>query len=93
MAAIVGRPFGRRTYTILGSTRSLEGSTAMLVAGWLATFVALLLLAPIPPATAAVVALVTTIGATAAEAVSPWGTDNLTVPAVSVLILVLMLPS
>ncbi len=91
MAAIIGRPFGRRRYTVLGSTRSLEGSTAMLVTGWAATFVALLLLAPISPVTAAVVALVTAIGATIAEAVSPWGSDNLTVPAVSALILVWML--
>ena len=91
MAAIIGRPFGRRIYSVLGSTRSLEGSAAMLVFAWVATFVALLLLAPIPLGTAAVAALVTAIGATIAEAVSPWGTDNLTVPAVSALILVLML--
>ena len=92
MAAIIGRPFGRRIYTILGSTRSLEGSTAMFGFAWVATFVALLLLAPISLGLAAMVALVTAIGATIAEAVSPWGTDNLTVPAVSTLILVLMLP-
>jgi dolichol kinase len=34
---------------------------------------------------------VTAFGAALVEAVSPWGIDNLTVPAVSALILALML--
>jgi phytol kinase len=77
----------------VGSTRSLEGSTVMFLAGWLATLIPLLLLAPSPlglPA-ALVAAAVTALGATVIEALSPWGIDNLTVPAISALILVLML--
>ena len=37
-----------------------------------------------------IVALVTALGATLVEAISPWGIDNLTVPAVSALILALL---
>jgi len=91
LAAVIGRRFGRRTYTVLGSTRSLEGSAVMFLAGWAATLVALLLLGSIDPLTAVWVAAATALGATAVEALSPWGIDNLTVPAVSALLLVLMM--
>ena len=90
MAAVIGRRIGRRRYTIAGSARSLEGSAVMFLASWVATLVALLLLAPMPPLTAVVAAAMTALGATVVEAISPWGIDNLTVPAVSALILVLM---
>ncbi|MFQ6100118.1 MAG: hypothetical protein ACE5OS_02635 [Anaerolineae bacterium] len=94
LAAVVGQRIGRRRYTVLGSTRSLEGSAVMFLTGWAATLVPLLLLAPEPlsPVVAVATSAVTALGATAVEAVSPWGVDNLTVPAVSALILVLMLP-
>jgi phytol kinase len=91
LAAVVGRRIGRRSYTILGSTRSLEGSAVMLLVSWVATLVPLLLFVSMPPVTALVIAAVTALGATAVEAISPWGIDNLTVPAVSALILALML--
>ncbi|RLC79608.1 MAG: hypothetical protein DRJ03_23215 [Chloroflexi bacterium] len=64
----------------------------MFLAGWAATLAALLLLGAADPLTAVWVAAATALGATAVEAVSPWGIDNLTVPAVSALILVLLLP-
>jgi phytol kinase len=87
LAAVVGGRWGRRRFTILGHTRSLEGSATMLVVSALATFLALgMLLLP----ARVVVALVTAAAATAAEAISPWGIDNLTVPAVSALILALL---
>jgi phytol kinase len=92
LAAVVGQDFGRRRYTVLGSTRSLEGSAAMFLAGWVATFVPLALLGGIGTVTALWVSAVTALGATAVEAVSPWGIDNLTVPAISALILALLLP-
>lgn len=93
MAAVVGRRIGRRHYTVAGSTRSLEGSLVMLLTSWVATLVPLLLLAPGPVNLAAAMgtAAVTALGAMVVEAVSPWGIDNLTVPAVSALVLVLML--
>jgi dolichol kinase len=93
LAAVVGRRVGRRRYTVAGSTRSLEGSSVMFFAGWVATLVPLLLLATgnVSPAAAVGAAAVTALGAALVEAASPWGIDNLTVPAASALILVLVL--
>jgi len=84
LAALVGERFGRRRYALLGYTRSLEGSTTMLVASALATWLAL----GASPVTA-MLAIVTALGATIAESISPWGIDNLTVPATSAIILAL----
>jgi len=84
LAAIAGERWGQKRYTVLGSTRSFLGSATMFVVSALATFLAL----GASPA-AISVALVTALGATIAEAVSPWGIDNLTVPAVSALIIAL----
>jgi phytol kinase len=92
LAAVIGRRIGQRRYTIAGTTRSLEGSVTMFLASWGATLVPLVLLAPQPvDAIAAVGAsAVAALGATLTEAVSPWGIDNLTVPAISVVMLVLV---
>jgi phytol kinase len=91
LAAVAGRRIGKHHYSVAGSTRSLEGSGVMFLASWVATLVPLLVLAPasVSVETAVVTAGVTALGATVVEAVSPWGIDNLTVPAVSVLILAL----
>jgi len=93
LAAVLGRRFGQRRYTVAGSTRSLEGTLAMFLIGWVATLLPLLLLAPVPLdlATAVVTAAAGALGAAVIEAISPWGIDNLTVPAVSALILASML--
>jgi dolichol kinase len=92
LAAVVGRRIGRRRYTVAGSTRSLEGSGVMFLVGWVATLVPLLLLAPQPldPIAAVGAATATALGAALVEALSPWGIDNLTVPAISALILALV---
>jgi dolichol kinase len=92
LAAIIGRRMGRRRYTVLGSTRSLEGSLAMLLAGWVATAAALLLLAPagLGPVAVLWISGATALGAAVIEAVSPWGIDNLTVPAVSAALLAIL---
>jgi phytol kinase len=94
LAAVVGQRIGRRRYTVAGSTRSLEGSLVMFFVSWVATLVPLLLLAPEPlgPVAATWAAATTALGAMIIEAVSPWGIDNLTVPAISALLLILMLP-
>jgi phytol kinase len=93
LAAVLGRRIGQHRYTVARSTRSLEGSVVMFLASWAATLVALVLLAPEPlgPAAAVGAAAATALAATAVEAVSPWGIDNLTVPAVSALVLVWLL--
>ncbi len=84
LAAVIGRRYGRRRYTVLGSTRSLEGSLVMLGCSLLASWLALSLLGQDSPLG---LALAMAVGATLAESISPWGLDNLTVPAVSALLL------
>jgi phytol kinase len=91
LAAVIGQRFGKRRYTVLGSTRSLEGSAVMFLAAWVAVFAPLVLFGAAAPVTALWVSVVTALGAAAVEAVSPWGIDNLTVPAVSAVILALLL--
>jgi len=86
LAAVVGERIGRHRYTILGHTRSLEGSFIMLVVSALATWLALGSLS----SSVAYIAIIVAWGATLVEAISPWGIDNLTVPAVSALILALI---
>jgi len=85
MAAIIGERYGRHTYRVLGSTRSLEGSLTAFGFGALSTG---LVLAAFGTPGAVGAALLTALGATLAEAVSPRGLDNLTIPAVSALLLV-----
>jgi phytol kinase len=89
LAAIFGRRFGRRRYTIMGGTRSWEGSAVMFLASGVAMFLTLLLVpgsplaptaTPLGAGAALVAALCGATVATAAEAVSPHGTDNLSVP-------------
>ncbi len=87
LAAVLGRRYGRHHYTVLGSTRSLQGSLVMLGVGALATWMALALLGA---ENAWAMALATAACATVAESLSPWGLDNLTVPAASALILCLL---
>jgi phytol kinase len=93
MAAIVGQRVGRRKYSVVGSTRSFEGSLTMFAVSWVVTLIPLLLLPSDPLAflTAAGIAVGTAAVASIVEAISPWGLDNLTVPAASVAILLLLL--
>lgn len=91
-AAIVGKRWGRRRYSIAGATRSWEGSAAMFVFSAVAMFLTLALvpgsaLAPLTPPLAGGLALgaalLGAVAATIAEAVSPAGIDNLSVPLLS----------
>lgn len=92
-AAVIGQRYGRREYSVFGSTRTLEGSLTMFLVSLIATAIPLLMfsMGGITPSEALLVSAITALGATAAEAVSPHGTDNLTVPAVSALLLALLL--
>jgi dolichol kinase len=92
LASIVGKRYGRHRYQVAGSTRSYEGSAAMFAASALSMFLTILLvpgspLGPLTPAlstgTALAAALAAAFAATLAEAVSPAGTDNLSVPLVA----------
>lgn len=100
LASIVGERWGRRSYVIWGHRRSWEGSAAMLLAAFAAVALTLLLLpgSPLSPATeplssakawgsAALAAVIATCG----EALSPAGTDNLTVPLLTAAALLVLL--
>ncbi len=96
MASIVGRYVGRHTYTVLGHTRTWEGSAAMLGFSFCAIGLTLTLLpgsalsphsVALAPGALLLSSAVGAIVATAAEAVSPAGTDNLSVPLLTALAL------
>lgn len=93
LAAVVGRRWGRRRFRVLGTTRSVEGSLTFLLVASVATALPLALLpgTPSPGWEAVPVALCAAAVTTLVEAISPWGTDNLTVPAASALTMVLAL--
>ena len=90
IAPVVGRAFGRHSYTVLGHRRTLQGSAGFFLAGFLFTWLALWAI-PGPPAVDAMaaqtVAAVLVASTTVVEAVSVWGIDNVTITACAVLIL------
>jgi phytol kinase len=92
-AAIIGRRWGRRQYSIAGATRSLEGSLAMFAFSFVSVLLVFLWMGPLGGADvlwAGVFALVTAAAATLVEAISVRGLDNLLVPAVSLVSLWLL---
>ncbi len=91
-ASIFGMKYGKHFYTFFGHRRSLEGSMAMAITSFLAIMLTLILLpgSPLSPYSNSIpfrwVILSSIAGsglATLAEAVSPAGTDNLSVPLVT----------
>jgi dolichol kinase len=89
LAAIIGRRYGRRKYTINGATRTWEGSAVMFGAAALAMLLTILLVPgsalapltpPISPMVAVIAALAAALIASVAEAFSPAGIDNISVP-------------
>jgi phytol kinase len=93
MAAIVGRRYGHYLYPIGKRTRSLEGSVAMLFWSWITTSLALAVMPLLlgGPSIDWLLALIygaaVALACAIVEAVSPWGIDNLTVPAAAAVIL------
>jgi len=96
MAAIVGQRYGHNTYAISKRTRSLEGSIAMLFWSWVTTSLVLftmplLLDKPyISPLLSLIYGGIVALVCTLVEALTPWGLDNLTVPAAAGLMLHLL---
>ena len=88
-AALIGQRFGKRKFTVLGQTRSIEGSLTMFVFSLLAVFLTLLFFAQ-PLATSFVFALIVALIASVVEACSPFGIDNLTVPLSSAIVLAVL---
>jgi phytol kinase len=81
-AAIVGEKYGKRQYHVLAKN-SLEGSAAMFIVSFLSIEASLLFFSTLYPLqlfTLTLAALVAASVATVAEALSPLGFDNITVP-------------
>ena len=89
-AAIVGKLKGAHKYTLLGSTRSLEGSLVMLLFSFTALWITITVFTG-SPSLALWIALPVAVLVTLVEAISPWGLDNLLVPAASALGIIGML--
>lgn len=79
-AAVVGRRYGTRRYTIFGHSRTMEGSLAMFLVSGVAVAVTLKTLAGFGWHPAVAFGLVTGTVAAGIEAVCPFGSDNLFVP-------------
>lgn len=90
-AAILGRRFGTTRFVVFNQTRSVEGSLAMFAFSLVSAFLALVVFGQ-PVGTGLVLALAVALVATAVEAFSPRGIDNLTVPLASALVLVALSP-
>jgi dolichol kinase len=100
-ASIVGRRWGKHTHAFIGDhLRSWEGTAAMALLSFLSIFLTLAWLSgsglspnsvPLTPMTSLSLALVGTLTATVAEALSPAGTDNLSVPLLSGFVLYALL--
>jgi phytol kinase len=80
LASAAGRAFGVRRYRVLGSVRSLEGSAFMFLGSGAAAVCGGLALGDFAPSTLAAMALSAAGAATAVEAISFGGSDDLTVP-------------
>ncbi|HNT78331.1 MAG TPA: phosphatidate cytidylyltransferase [Anaerolineae bacterium] len=96
VASIVGKRWGKHPYTVFGHTRTWEGTAAMAICAFIGIGLTLWLLsasalspnsAPVSFGRALSMAVIGTIVATAAESVSPAGTDNLSVPLLTGLVL------
>ena len=99
LASIIGQRLGKHPYTTFGHTRTWEGSATMAVASFVAILLTLALLpgsalspnsAPLAPSAALLMAAIGALVAAVAEAFSPAGTDNLSVPLLTGLVLFLL---
>lgn len=79
-AAVFGKLYGTRRYTILGHSRTMEGSLAMFLVTGGAVAVVLHLMAGFGWHPALAFGLVTGTAAAGIESVCPFGSDNLFVP-------------
>ncbi|MFW6141055.1 MAG: diacylglycerol/polyprenol kinase family protein [Candidatus Saliniplasma sp.] len=76
-ASLIGIKYGKRTYTIFGDKKSLEGSIAMITSTVLVTAFALLFFNS--PIIYFLLIIPAAVVATLAESITPKGLDNLTV--------------
>ena len=89
-AAIIGKRFGKHSYKVPGKKnhrRTLEGSLACFIFTFAAVSITLAILSSLTLPLILIGGLIVAIVGTLLEAVSPYGTDNLTVPIVIAIVL------
>ncbi len=82
-SAIIGKRFGKHSYRVLGSKthkRTLEGSLACFIFTFIAVIITLAIMSSLTLSLILLGGLIAAIVATLLEAISPQGSDNLTVP-------------
>lgn len=79
-ASIVGQKWGTHRYRIWKRARSWEGTMAMFVFSWAAVILVCLVTTQDTAGVILLRGLILAACASVIEAISPWGTDNLTVP-------------
>ena len=82
LAAVVGSRYGSKIFTIRGAKKSLEGSLIMFAVSFLISFIIIILMANLS-LKAFVLAVLIAFISTLAEAFTPKGLDNITVPLLS----------
>ncbi|MBY8988678.1 MAG: hypothetical protein KGD61_09510, partial [Candidatus Lokiarchaeota archaeon] len=100
LASVIGKKYGKRLINLpwLKTTRSLEGSLAFFVSGFILCFIAFTFLGVIDPLTqihlsleaALLYSLITSGLATIVELISPSTWDDLTIPIATVVIVFLL---
>ncbi len=100
LASVIGKKYGKRKINLpwVNTTRSLEGSLAFFISGFILCFFAFTILGVINPITqirisleaALLYSLITSILATIIELISPSTWDDLTVPILTTLIIFLI---
>lgn len=86
-AALVGREYGKRLYSVIGGSKSLEGSLAFFFAAFLCVHVPVLLFTDTPRLECLLIGVNIGIMVMMAEAAAWWGLDNLIIPAFSYVLL------
>ena len=93
LADPIGRRFGKHKYHVAGSTKSVEGSLAFFLIGVCAVAATVMFFgafSTLPAVNIPIFALSIAALGTLIEAISPAGTDNLTVPIVSFIVALLV---
>ena len=93
LADPIGRRHGKHKYRVAGSTKSIEGSLGFFLVGFCAvaaTLVFFNIFSSLPAVNIPIFSLVIAALGTLIEAVSPAGTDNLTVPIISFILALLV---
>ena len=91
-AALLGKSYGRHTYSVQDERKSLEGSVVFFFVAFLGIHVPLLLFTGIDRAASVVVSLQLALLVTSFEAISMRGADNLVVPLATYYLLIKLTP-